>query len=138
MMSVGGSRIKERQMVKKNHSRKNLHHLPTSPYTHTYTYTHTQGQNCQVKWLGYSCCFQKQLIWFPKWLYHFTFPAATDEYFSCSAKILGVCSVRWFFFSPKTLNFSFCTGVQPINNAEVVSAEQQRDSAVHVHVSILP
>ena len=40
MMDVGGSRIKERQMVKKNHSRKNLHHLPTSPYTHIHTHTY--------------------------------------------------------------------------------------------------
>ena len=41
MMGVGGSRIKERQRVKKNHSRKNLHHLPISPYTHAHTHTHT-------------------------------------------------------------------------------------------------
>ena len=40
MMGVGGSRIKERQMVKKNRSRKNLHHLHTSPYTHTHTHTY--------------------------------------------------------------------------------------------------
>ena len=38
-----------------------------------------------------------------------------------------------FFF-----NFSFCIGVQPINNVVIVSGEQQRDSAEHNHVSILP
>ena len=51
--------------------------------------------------------YKLMVHYFPRWLYHFTFPAATDEYFSCSAKILGVCSVRWFFFYQKTLNFSF-------------------------------
>ena len=38
------------------------------------------------------------------------------------------------FLTPKT----FCTGVQPINNFVVVSGEHQRDSAIHIHVSILP
>ena len=38
-----------------------------------------------------------------------------------------------FFLTPKT----FCTGVQLINNV-IVSSEQRRDSAIHIHVSILP
>ena len=38
----------------------------------------------------------------------------------------------------KTKNLLFCTGVQPINNAVIVSDEQQRDSIIHMHVSILP
>ena len=29
-------------------------------------------------------------------------------------------------------------GVQPINNVGIVSGKQQRDSAIHIHVSILP
>ena len=36
------------------------------------------------------------------------------------------------------LNFLFCTGVQPINNAVIVSGEQWRDSATYTRVSILP
>ena len=35
------------------------------------------------------------------------------------------------------LNFLFCFGVQLINNVVIVSGEQQRDSAIHIHVSIL-
>ena len=35
------------------------------------------------------------------------------------------------------LNFLFYTGAQPINNFVIVSGEQQRDSAIHIHVSIL-
>ena len=35
-------------------------------------------------------------------------------------------------------NFLFCTGVQPINNAVIVSGEQWRDSATYTRVSILP
>ena len=29
-------------------------------------------------------------------------------------------------------------GVQPINNVVIVSGEEQRDSAIHIHVSIFP
>ena len=39
----------------------------------------------------------------------------------------------FFFFT-----FLFCTGVQLINNVVIVSGEQQRGSAIHIHVSILP
>ena len=38
---------------------------------------------------------------------------------------------------PFFLNFLFCIGVEPINNVVVVSGGQQRNSAIHVHVSIL-
>ena len=38
-----------------------------------------------------------------------------------------------FFFN----NFLFCIGVLLINNVMIVSGEQQRDSAIHIHVSIL-
>ena len=34
-------------------------------------------------------------------------------------------------------SFLFCVAVQPIHNVVVVSGAQQRDSAVHIHVSIL-
>ena len=33
-------------------------------------------------------------------------------------------------------NFLFCTGVWPINNVVTVSGKQQRNSAMHTHVSI--
>ena len=36
------------------------------------------------------------------------------------------------------LNFLFCTVVQLINYVVIVSGGQQRDSAIHIHVSILP
>ena len=51
------------------------------------------------------------------------------------------------FFSPhiKTLlkknyflNFLFCIGIKPIKNAVIVSSEYQRDSAIHIYISILP
>ena len=34
--------------------------------------------------------------------------------------------------------FLFHTGVQSINNVAIVSCQQQTDSAIHMHVSILP
>ena len=43
-----------------------------------------------------------------------------------------------YLISNNFLNFLFCIGVQLINNAVIVSGEQQRDSAIHIHVSILP
>ena len=36
------------------------------------------------------------------------------------------------------LNFLFCIGIQPTHNIVIVSGGQQRDSAIRVHVSILP
>ena len=36
-----------------------------------------------------------------------------------------------------SIRLLFCTGVQLINNGVTVSGGQQRDSAVHIHVSIL-
>ena len=35
-------------------------------------------------------------------------------------------------------NFLFCIGLQPINNVVRVSVEQKKDSAIHIHISILP
>ena len=34
--------------------------------------------------------------------------------------------------------FFFCIGVQPVNSVVMVSGEQWRDSAIHIHASILP
>ena len=34
--------------------------------------------------------------------------------------------------------FLFCIGVLLINNVMVVSGEQQKDSAVHIHTAVLP
>ena len=36
------------------------------------------------------------------------------------------------------LNFLFCIGAEPINSVVIVSGGQQRDSAIHIQVSILP
>ena len=41
---------------------------------------------------------------------------------------------NFFFF----LTFYVVLGVQPVNNVVTVSGEQQRYSAIHIHVSILP
>ena len=40
---------------------------------------------------------------------------------------------QWFIF----LIFLFYTGVKSINNAVIPSGRQQRDSVIHIHVSIL-
>ena len=44
----------------------------------------------------------------------------------------------FLFIFPQTLNFLLCIDVSPVNNVVVVSGEQLRDSATHIHVSILP
>ena len=41
------------------------------------------------------------------------------------------------FKKKKNNNLLFCTKVELINNVVMVSGEQQRDSAIHTHVSIL-
>ena len=51
-------------------------------------------------------------------------------------KINPVTSHIWFLFS--FLNFLCCIGVYPINNLVIVSGRQQRDSAIHIPVSLLP
>ena len=51
---------------------------------------------------------------------------------------LGACTYffvfNFNFLTPKTC----CTGVWPINKIVIFSSEQQRDSAIHIHVSVLP
>ena len=47
------------------------------------------------------------------------------------------CIGRWVLYRYCHLGSPFCFGVQPINNV-IVSGEQQRDSASHILVSILP
>ena len=42
--------------------------------------------------------------------------------------------IQFFFF----FTFLFYIGVQPINNVEIISGGQQSDSAIHIHVSVLP
>ena len=44
----------------------------------------------------------------------------------------------FFFFLIKKNNFLFCIEVELINNVVMVSGEQERDSAILIHVSILP
>ena len=44
----------------------------------------------------------------------------------------------FYFFNCFFKNFIFCIGVSPINNVVIVSDGQQRDSVIHIHVSILP
>ena len=45
------------------------------------------------------------------------------------AFILYVMYFFFFFF----FTFLFCIGLQPVNNAVVVSGKQQRDSAICIH-----
>ena len=47
---------------------------------------------------------------------------------------LFMCQALLFFH----FNFLFYFGIYLINNIVTVSSEQQRDSAIHIHVSILP
>ena len=42
------------------------------------------------------------------------------------------------FFVCLFVYFLFCIGVMVINNVVIASGEQRRDSAIHIHVSILP
>ena len=46
----------------------------------------------------------------------------------------GVYVVPMVFF----FNFLFCIGVYPVNNVVIILGEQRRNSAIHVHASILP
>ena len=48
--------------------------------------------------------------------------------------LLSLCHPLVFYSS---FNFLFCIGVLPVNNVVIVSSEQQTDSAMHTHVSIL-
>ena len=49
----------------------------------------------------------------------------------------GNCKISVSLLFLVFLNFLFYIRVQPINNVVTVSGEQQRDSAIHIHVSIL-
>ena len=51
-------------------------------------------------------------------------PASASPYFFLLPILVD------FFF--QTLNFFFCIGVEPTNNAVVDSGEQQRDSVIHI------
>ena len=59
-----------------------------------------------------------------------------EHYFLCFVLVwfFIVIFFNFYFLTPKT----FCTGVQPISNVVIVSGEQGRDSAIDIHVSILP
>ena len=54
----------------------------------------------------------------------------TQHYF-CSVRVLGHW---WWYF----LKFLFYIGIDPINNVVIVPGGQQRDSAMHIHVFIVP
>ena len=50
----------------------------------------------------------------------------------------AVSPVITWLFTYLFLNFLFCIGVQLINNGVIFASEQCKDSAIHIHVSILP
>ena len=51
---------------------------------------------------------------------------------NCPLQLSPLIWTAAFFF------FLFCIGVMLINNIVIASSEQQRDSAIYIHVSILP
>ena len=56
-----------------------------------------------------------------------------DDPSTIPSNLSSCFSVGFFFF-----HFLFCIGVMLINNVVIASGEQRRDSAIHIHVSILP
>ena len=57
------------------------------------------------------------------------------------AKSLKIKKITFRNHTEKILffkSFLFYIGVKLINNVVIVSGEQQRDSAIHIHVSVLP
>ena len=60
-----------------------------------------------------------------------------DVFFSYLPAIY-IFLIYYFFISNFLTPKSFYIGVQMINNVLVVSGEQRKDSAIHIHVSILP
>ena len=60
-----------------------------------------------------------------------------DVFFSYLPAIY-IFLIYYFFISNFLTPKSFYIGVQMINNVLVVSGEQRKDSAIHMHVSILP
>ena len=60
-----------------------------------------------------------------------------DPFCLCTQRKVHLQTKMALFFFFYTLNFSFCIGLQPINSIVVVSGEQRRDSATHIHVSTL-
>ena len=72
------------------------------------------------------------------WVLNFQFSIFLFQYGHLSLHTTLPFWGTFFSFVFYTLNFLFCIGVQPSNSIVVVSGEQRRDSAIHIHVSILP
>ena len=62
----------------------------------------------------------------------------TKENYSGVSIFLHACIHSTLFFYLQTLNCLFWIGVQTINNVVIIPDEQQRDSAIHIQISILP
>ena len=71
-------------------------------------------------------------------------PMVAQNHTCVDVLFLDVHILGLFSFSYRTdpfiifLRFLFCIGVQLVDNVVLVSGEQRRDSAIHIHVSNLP
>ena len=77
--------------------------------------------------------FQWVVSFFFSWLCHVVWQDLSFPTRGWTLTSFSGSRVFFFFF-----NFLFCIGVCPIDSFMVVSGEQRRDSAVRIHVSILP
>ena len=72
----------------------------------------------------------------PTLIFHFRYPLISVNGKSCLSHSWSFPSTLYLFLF--LFNFLFCTGVQLMDNIGIVSGEQGRDSATHIHVSVLP
>ena len=79
-------------------------------------------------------CFQIWVI-LACWLFYYCKIFCLITHNACCPKSPYVTSIETLLFL-FLKNFLFCVGVQLINNVVIVSDEQ--DSAVHMHISMLP
>ena len=93
---------------------------------------------------GLACCNlwdRKELGWLSdwtelNWILFFIFISIIVYYTILSIVPCAMQKdlvVYLFYF----LSILFCIGIQPINNVVIVLGEQQRDSSIHTHISIL-
>ena len=84
------------------------------------------------RWLEFWQYFSPSPFYVPIIIIFFECLICVKHYVSFITSLLNVGAIASF------LNVLFCTGVEPINNVAVISGEQRRDSAIHIHVFISP
>ena len=85
-----------------------------------------RGSSLRFKWHRLSVDFTVSILFWNKCVFIY-----------CIFRKISRCSIIIGSFF-QTLNFLFCIGGIAINNVVVVSDEQLKDSAIHIHVSFLP